>query len=198
MESTTKKSYGELPESFLDKIIEGLRTRRILPHIPEKAFVVDLGCGFRGKLLSRLSGRISRGIGYDRAVSDTPSSKNIQLVPAVLDQPLPLPAESADVVTSLAVVEHLERPEIFYEETFRILKSGGVFLFTTPSRLAKPLLELMAFKLKIISQEEIADHKRYYDKKSLAAALIKAGFSSDKISLRSFQFGLNLFGRAEK
>jgi hypothetical protein len=40
-------------------------------------------------------------------------------------------------------------------------------LITVPSWYAKPALEFLAFKLGIVSLEEIADHKRYYNRDDL-------------------------------
>lgn len=44
-----------------------------------------------------------------------------------------LPSGSCDVVVSLDVVEHLPQPEQMISHVFRILRPGGIFLFTTPN-----------------------------------------------------------------
>jgi hypothetical protein len=42
---------------------------------------------------------------------------------------------------------------------------------TIPSVYSKPVLEFLAYKLKIISKDEILDHKQYYDKSKLLSKL---------------------------
>lgn len=46
---------------------------------------------------------------------------------------LPLEANSVDVATSLAVIEHLRDPENFLSEVFRCLKPGGLIYLSTPN-----------------------------------------------------------------
>jgi SAM-dependent methyltransferase len=52
----------------------------------------------------------------------------------VLDaQNIPLPSQSFDLVVSLDVVEHLEKPEAFFSEARRLLSPNGLLLFSTPN-----------------------------------------------------------------
>jgi SAM-dependent methyltransferase len=44
-----------------------------------------------------------------------------------------IPSQSIDLAYSRAVMEHLENPELAYREIARVLKPGGVYIFTTPS-----------------------------------------------------------------
>ncbi|WP_133250432.1 class I SAM-dependent methyltransferase, partial [Helicobacter cinaedi] len=80
---------------------------------------------------------------------------------------LPFENESFEVVTMLAVLEHLNHPLDMLKQITRVLKPNGVLILTVPSHLAKPVLEFLAFKLKIVSEAEIRDHKTYYNKKDL-------------------------------
>jgi len=50
---------------------------------------------------------------------------------------IPLPDASADVVTCIEIIEHLDDPEAFIREVKRILKPGGVLVLTTPYRLGE-------------------------------------------------------------
>jgi len=47
---------------------------------------------------------------------------------------LPFSAESFDVVLSDYVLEHVERPEPFISEVYRVLKPGASFFFRTPNK----------------------------------------------------------------
>lgn len=84
------------------------------------------------------------------------------LSPIDLDGGIPLPDQSVDCVTMLALLEHLNKPGAVLREVFRILKPGRKVILTTPAPYSKPLLEFLAFRLKLISAEEIMDHKHYF------------------------------------
>jgi len=94
-------------------------------HIATSSFVVDLGCGYKGELLRKLSDRIDRGIGFDLYVSNSKPATNVILRAVRVDGSLPLPDACADAVTALAIAEHVNRPDVLYSECFRILKPGG-------------------------------------------------------------------------
>lgn len=198
MRDARSTSFGQSGGSFLDHLIESIRLRNIIGHIPRNGILVDLGCGYDANLLTFLSPRLKQGIGLDLSVSKHPKSNNVQLKSARADKRLPLKSNSVDGVTALATIEHVEHPEVLLNESFRILKPGGILLLTTPAAHAKPLLEFMAFKLHIISDEEIGDHKQYFTKKTLNDAIVKAGFSKNKVDITTFELGFNLFAKARK
>lgn len=99
----------------------------------------------------------------------------------------PLDNASVDIVTALAVIEHLHEHEVFVKEIFRVLKPGGICILTTPSPRAKPILEFLAYRLKLISEQDIRDNKHYFDKNELHQFF--SWFSDVKIDY--FQFRLN-------
>lgn len=66
-----------------------------------------------------------------------------------------------------------------------------VLYITTPSKKSKKLLEFLAFKLKLISKEQILDHKNYFDKDELISIFIKAWFKKENIEYKKFQFWYN-------
>lgn len=186
-----KLSFGQGKRSLLDKIIAYVRARKIKAEIPKGVKLLDLGCGYSGELIESLAGTIERGVGIDLSVEKKP-----WLIKGKVDSKLPLKDSQFGVVTALAIIEHVEYPEVMLSESKRVLKPGGKLLLTTPSHLGKLPLEIMA-KIGIISQAEIADHKRYYTTQTLKAALKKAGFSKVEVG----HFGilwLNLMAKATK
>ena len=138
---------------------------------------------------------IARGIGFDIAVGPPPAA-NVELHAQPVDTPLPLADSSVDVVSCLAVIEHVERPDVLAAEAHRILRPGGVFVVTTPAAQAKPILELISVRLRLIDATEILDHKRYYRPVTLRAELERAGFID--VGVKRFEFGLNLAAVARR
>ena len=189
-------SYGERGERRVDRVLAALRRRQVEPHVPADGVVLDLGCGHGGDLLARLAPRIREGIGVDVSVREIPPAPNVRLVAAAADGVLPLPSGSVDLVTCLAVIEHVERPETLLAEARRVLRDGGRLVLTTPSREAKPVLELVV-RLRLIDAAEILDHKRYYAPRELRAALAAAGFAPAGTRVGRFELGLNLVAVAE-
>lgn len=166
-----------------DRLIQIGRFSKVKRLIPENASVLDFGCG-DGAFLRHLNRNVAC-IGIDRIVP--PSAGNLTFIQTDLEQVLPLPSDSIDVITALAVLEHLAAPEQFVSESYRLLKDGGRIILTTPSPAARPVLELLAFRLGLISKNDIADHKKYHAVDELRGLF--AAFSSVRIS--HFQFGLN-------
>jgi len=193
-----RESFDQSAEPVLERLFKKLRHAKVMRHIPAASIVVDLGCGYKGEFLRGLSDRIDQGIGFDIYVSNSKPAANVTLQTVRVDDGLPLPGAFANVVTGLALIEHVIRPDALYRECFRILKPGGLLLLTTPASRAKSLLEFMAFRLKIMSYEEIADHKRYYDRESLVQDLIQGGFKRENITVSNFELGFNLFVIATK
>jgi 2-polyprenyl-3-methyl-5-hydroxy-6-metoxy-1,4-benzoquinol methylase len=183
---------------MLDKTIELLRLSKINKYIKPNLVILDLGCGYNGSLLNSISNKIKNGVGVDLSVSDKKINKNIKLIEGKADNRIELKSNSFDLVTALALIEHVENPGKMVKEAYRLLKKGGLFLITTPSVSSKPILEFLAFKLGVISYEEIKDHKRYYDIKSLKLLLIDSGFKANKININSFEFGMNILAIAKK
>jgi len=194
-----KKAHFEGREPFLEKILSEFRFGKIIKHIPQKAKVLDLGCGFNGNFLQKIrkeSGEKSPENYFGLDISVNPNMENIKLIKHNLNNPIPFEDKSFDVVTSLANLEHLENPEFVLEEIYRVLKPKGILLLTAPSVYGKPVLEFLSFRLGLISRNEIEDHKNYFDRESLLKLLKVTGFSS--VDHKYFQIFMNNFARAKK
>lgn len=191
---TRISSFGEKKLTIFDQLIFFLRYRSIKNYLHDCSRLVDLGCGYEARFLqwATRTFHIQKPIGIDLSISHTTHTATpISFKKADLNKDLPLREKSVDIVTSLAVLEHLECPEKNLTEIYRILKpSSGMLLLTTPAPLAKPLLEALA-SLRVIDADEIRDHKNYFTGRELRTMLRKAGFEDAKIHTTTFLGGLN-------
>lgn len=181
-----------MKEEFLEPLLRRARVAQALPVIRKypKCLLLDVGCGWEARLLKDVEPYISHGVGVDRKA---PSVENAKLTTlrADLEGTLPFVSHTFDVVTMLAVLEHLCEPLRVLVEIRRVLRPHGTLIVTVPSHAAKPVLEFLAYKLKLVNSAEIADHKRYYGKRDLRELSAKAGFQMR--THRYFQLGFNNF-----
>ena len=92
-------------------------------------------------------------------------------------------------------MEHLDEPEKVLFDALKILKKGGNLVLTIPTPMAKPILEFMAFKLHIINEDEIREHKKYYNKKMIQDLVLRLN-KKVKVELmcyKYFELGVNSF-----
>lgn len=96
----------------------------------------------------------------------------------------------ADTIVMLAVIEHLDPatvPALFH--TFKtILRPGGQIILTTPARIAKPVLNTLAF-LHLLDKQNIAEHQHYWNAADIRTLAHTCGFKV--IRYTTFQLGFN-------
>ncbi len=187
-------------EPVLEPFLRRMRLRRVLACLRDLHYptLLDIGCGWDARLLRELEPHIAKGVGIDFKAPKIHTEK-LSTQSVVLERNLPFPDASFDVVTMLAVLEHLEYPVDILSEISRVLKPGGGLIATVPSRLAKPVLEFLSYRLGLVSSSEIKDHKAYYDREDLHALIAEI----PDLSIRKhyyFQWKFNNFlfvGKAE-
>lgn len=178
-------------EPFLEPILRKMRLKRVISHIPKNSILLDVGCGTYATFLKAISPDIKQGFGVDFKVDNTQIG-NIQTTQIILDNKLPFEDSTFDVVTMLAVLEHIEKEQEILKEIYRVLLPGGKLIITVPSVWSQPVLEFMAYKLRIVSEAEIRDHKRYYNREKLKKVLIEDnGF--EEFNHQYFQLWMNNF-----
>lgn len=209
-----------MKEALLEPLLRQMRLSRVLPTI--KTFsnpnVLDIGCGWEARLLKEIEPFIAKGVGIDFKAPQIHTNK-IHTFAYFFEAKenatingggdineyshstsachLPFENESFEVVTLLAVLEHLSHPQDMMREIARVLKPNGVAILTVPSHLAKPVLEFLSYKCKIISEEEIRDHKRYYNKADIAL-LVDNVPCLKLITHKYFQARMNNFALIQK
>jgi len=179
----------------LEKILRWLRFHKAVQHIQEGSVLCDIGCGHHCTFLNSVRDRIKMGVGLDQDVLQWKEG-NIELKSANLEKPLPLSDGLADIVSMLAVLEHIEEDRAMLKECFRIIKPGGHILITVPTHTNRPIGEFLAYKLKLLEEAGYRDHKRYYNKEELRRDLEEAGFVEPH--LEYWELGMNLFAKAVK
>jgi ubiquinone/menaquinone biosynthesis C-methylase UbiE len=178
-------------EPFLEPILRKMRLKRVVSCIPKNAVLLDVGCGTSAAFLKAISPDIKQGFGVDFKVDDT-QFNNIKTTQLRLDNKLPFEDSTFDVVTMLAVLEHIEKDQEILREIYRVLVPGGKLIITVPSVWSQPVLEFMAYRLRLVSEAEIRDHKRYYNREKLKKVLIETtGF--DDFNHQYFQMRMNNF-----
>ena len=178
-----KKKSPSKNWNSLDRFIAWLRYRKIDRYVPDGGVICDIGCGRDAAFLRRHSGKIKAGHGFDFRQSDHTEGNITLWNNSDMAGLVPLSDGSCDAVFLVAVLEHLDDPNAIFEEAARVLKHGGKFVLTTPTRIAKPILETMAFRLHIINEDEIREHKHYYNKAEIESLYRNYGFHNYKYQL---------------
>jgi ubiquinone/menaquinone biosynthesis C-methylase UbiE len=181
-----------MSEPILEPILRWMRLKQIMPYIQDSSAILDVGCGKSAIFLKCIASRIKYGVGIDFKVDEDTEIANIQTQRLMLDSVLPFADASFDVVTMLAVLEHIQNEQEILSEIYRVLVPNGRLILTVPSIWAQPVLEFLAYKLRVVSESEIRDHKRYYTCEKLKQVLVhQIGFQ--KFTHRYFQFWMNNF-----
>jgi len=194
------RGFGLL-ENFLAKKRAGMANKLIYKN-HKKNRVLDIGCGTFPYFLS--SSDAKEKYGMDPSVNLTlfkdNAKSNIFLTKTTVGkQRLPFKDNFFDVITMLAVFEHIDHDKLSYvlKEIRRTLRPGGIFIITTPAPWSdKPLHHLANFG--VISKEEIHEHKHNLTHKRIKEYLKDAGFLENKIENGFFEVFLNMWFKAEK
>lgn len=188
-----------MKEQFLERPLRKLRIRKVLKYIPKNNGVIcDIGCGPKPGFLLDLEEKIGEGWGIDKKTITKKWSDRVQTIRHELDSVsfLPFPENKFDCLLMIAVSEHLRFLEKVLKESHRILKPGGIIVITTPTIIAKPILEFLAFRVNLVSKEEMKDHQHYYSKEELINLLKDSGF--DNIEHHYFELRFNQIVIAKK
>jgi SAM-dependent methyltransferase len=100
--------------------------------------VLDVGCG-DGSFLDHLASHVGDdrvrwvGVDYSQHQLDKAAQLPYEFLRCDLDQGIPLPDASVDLVHGAEVIEHLADPDRLLEESARVLRPGGRVLVTTPN-----------------------------------------------------------------
>lgn len=148
--------------------------------------MLDIG-GYDGSLIMRLYDKIERGVCIDPLIEEKKGDK-VEFWKHRVTGKLPFPDSVFDVVTMLAVYEHLgDSREMVTSEIFRVLKDGGLALLTVPSSAIDPILKVLT-ALRLADGMSFEEHE-HFNSSATVRIFGERGF---RLKRRvKFQMGLN-------
>lgn len=170
----------------------------LIPTPLRSGRILDVGCGSYPYFLSHT--QFIEKFAVDQ-LQPAPGVEGIHWKTLDLNTEPALPFEDSyfDVVTMLAVAEHLDPASLerLLREVHRALKPGGRVILTTPAARADRLLRWMAH-LSLVSAEEIDEHAFAYTLPLLGWLFGQAGFAMQHVRFGTFELGLNLWATADR
>lgn len=199
MQKTDRVTRGSgLLEKFLAKK-RAKKANSLIPKELRKGRILDIGCGFNPYFL--ISSNFKEKHGIDPSVNlSSIKDTNIKLLKLdVTKKKLPFNSNYFDIVTMLAVFEHIERADLKFvmEEIFRILRKDGILILTTPSPWSDGILYLMA-KIGLISKEEMDEHKHHYDREAIKGIITEKHFKNKNFNSGFFEGYFNMWFTVKK
>ncbi len=199
--SSTAYTRGK---GLLEPLLARLRMQRangLIPGALRSGRILDIGCGSFPYFLSHTAFKEKFAVDQLQMPPETAAQNQIEFFTLNLNDVPRLPFEGGyfDVVTLLAVVEHLDPDSmaILFQESCRVLRPGGMVILTTPAAWSDGLLKLMA-RMSLVSAEEIHEHAFAYTLPLLGWHFGQAGFKMSKVKFGYFELGLNMWATAEK
>jgi ubiquinone/menaquinone biosynthesis C-methylase UbiE len=181
---------------------QAMMLARVVGTAPRAAVIVDIGCGDGGA--AEVAARRNPGhhfVGVDWSVAGLrqAQARGLSVIRAGVDgSRLPLASASADVVIMSEVIEHLVHTDAALDEAFRILKTGGSLLLSTPNLAAWYNRGLLAVGVQPVFSEvslrgvfgrpgsQVAGHLHMFTRRALTGLLAATGF--DLVSVEGARY----------
>jgi len=191
------EGYGPL-DMFLAKQRYKVAKRRIY-SAQKSGRILDIGCGSHPLFLTNIN--FAEKYGLDKNIESCVTDQGIVLINHYIEEEEKLPFEGNffDVVSMLAVFEHIEPEQLvrIHGEINRVLKPGGIYVMTTPAFWTEGLLKFLV-KLRLISGVSISEHKDSYDSSMVSSILQAAGFPKNNLRFGYFELFMNMWSTAVK
>jgi SAM-dependent methyltransferase len=186
---------GGMLEPFLARR-RAAKANRLIPTFHRSGRIMDIGCGSFPYFLSHTS--FKEKFAIDQITPEKPS-EDIRWYRLNLNTEPYLPFEKGyfDVITLLAVIEHLDQNSLIslLQECYRVLRPEGMVILTTPAAWSGNILRWMA-RMNLVSAEEIEEHVYEYTLPEIGWYFGKAGFEMEKIRFGYFELVFNMWATA--
>jgi 2-polyprenyl-3-methyl-5-hydroxy-6-metoxy-1,4-benzoquinol methylase len=170
---------------WLDRKLRDLRIEQALPFIRPGDRLLDIGC-FDQTLINLVASRVKLAVGVDPLV--TPRQQgNVRILQGTVPGELSLPSQSFDVITMLAVLEHIPDTLAVASECQRLLAPGGRAVITVPKPAVDHVLKVLS-SLRLIKGMSLEEHHGY-DVNQTGPIFTKTGLHLH--TSRTFELGLN-------
>lgn len=185
----------------LENFLAAQRVKAANALIPEghrSGKVLDIGCGTHPFFL--LNTEFLEKYGLDKVHQGKEAHYEIEIKGFDIEGgAIPFPDGFFDVVTMLAVIEHIEpeRCAALLKDIRRVLKPGGCCIITTPAFWTDGLLWFLS-RIRLLSPEEIDEHKGSFSRQRLHALILEAGYPAEGIRTGYFEAFMNIWVRAMK
>ncbi len=139
-----------------EKYLNSFEKNRLLPLLGDvrDKTILDVGAG-TGRLaveLLKLGARITAVDVSDKMLAVLRKKTKNKIETKVADaESLPFVDNCFDIIVAAFLVVHLKDPIKFFDEAYRVLKDGGIFLVTNINQKEPPEVETPAGKIKIES-----------------------------------------------
>lgn len=145
--------------------------------------VLDVGCG-NGYIASRLAEMGYSVVGVDASEEGVAIARNahpnVRFEVCSAYDDLSHFVENVDLVVSSEVIEHLYRPKLFLDNVYKVLRSGGHVILTTPYHgyLKNLALSLFDYWDKHHTVDWEGGHIKFFSERTLKKMLMDCGFQN--------------------
>lgn len=180
-ESFAREYYLQHDKSEIDETLNHSERLRAIAPFRKEGRILDVGCSTGGFLkAAREEGWEPYGVDFSPTVAQACQADGLKVFPGTLPE-AQYPNEYFDVVRLWATLEHVRDPFLCLKESHRILKKGGLALFSVPNGDCL-MFKLLGGKYRYVCPE----HLYYYSKRSLKALMARVGFGKFRLSAEGF------------
>jgi 2-polyprenyl-3-methyl-5-hydroxy-6-metoxy-1,4-benzoquinol methylase len=192
-------TYRYTPLDRFLTVRRAARAEKLIPASLRGGRVLDVGCGVEPVFLTRT--RFASKIGLDHvAPLDRPADARFVVFDLEHAGRLPFRDDSFDVVTMLAVLEHVDHDRILplLDDIYRTIRPGGAIVLTTPPPWTDAVVLKVLSAAHLVSRELVEDHEETFTPRELSGLFGRTRFGSKGLRLGYFQLFMNIWAVARK